>query len=88
VHGRGLVAGLHIVKSGPERAQRAEGRVPSEPDGDRAHAIVRRCVEKGLLLFAPVGYGGATVKIAPPLTITADAIREGAEALAEAVEES
>lgn len=77
VHGKGLVAGLHIVRPGG-----------IEPDGDRAFDIVRRCVEKGLLLFSPVGYGNATVKIAPPLVITKDAVREGAGVLEEAIGES
>ena len=53
VHGKGLVASLHMVKPGG-----------IEPDAATASAIVRRCVEKGLMLFAPVGYGGASVKIA------------------------
>ena len=52
VHGRGLVASLHIVKPGG-----------IEPDAPTASAIVRRCIEKGLMLFSPVGYGGASVKI-------------------------
>jgi len=76
VHGRGLVASLHIVKPGG-----------IEPDGRMASAIVRRCVEKGLLLFAPVGYGGASVKLSPPLVITKDAILEGFSVLEEAIAE-
>jgi 4-aminobutyrate aminotransferase/diaminobutyrate-pyruvate transaminase/4-aminobutyrate aminotransferase/(S)-3-amino-2-methylpropionate transaminase len=77
LHGKGLVAGLHIVKRGG-----------IEPDGDLAHDVVRRCVEKGLLLFAPVGFGGATVKISPPLVIREDGVREGAAVLEEAFEEA
>lgn len=77
VHGKGLVAGVHIVKPGG-----------TAPDGARAWDIVRRCVDKGLLLFSPVGFGGATVKIGPPLVITDDAIREGAGVLEEAIAES
>lgn len=76
VHGRGLVASLHIVKPGG-----------IEPDATVAGAIVRRSVEKGLMLFAPVGYGGASVKISPPLVIGEDAIREGVSTLEEAIEE-
>jgi 4-aminobutyrate aminotransferase/(S)-3-amino-2-methylpropionate transaminase len=74
VMGRGLVAGLHIVRDGG-----------LEPDGDLAFAIVEKAFQKGLLMFAPVGLGGATVKIAPPLTITEDAIRDGLGALSEAI---
>ncbi len=77
VHGKGLVASLHMVRAGG-----------SEPDAELAAAIVRRSVEKGLLMFAPVGYAGASVKIAPPLVIEEEAIREGVGALEEAVEEA
>jgi 4-aminobutyrate aminotransferase/diaminobutyrate-pyruvate transaminase/4-aminobutyrate aminotransferase/(S)-3-amino-2-methylpropionate transaminase len=76
VHGRGLVASLHIVKPGG-----------IEPDPDTASEIVVRCVEKGLMLFAPVGYGGASVKIAPPLVIDEEALREGVAVLEQAIEE-
>ena len=76
VHGHGLVASLHIVRPGG-----------TEPDAATAAAIVRRCVEKGLMLFSPVGYGGASVKISPPLVISEEAIRDGLSALEEAMEE-
>jgi 4-aminobutyrate aminotransferase/diaminobutyrate-pyruvate transaminase/4-aminobutyrate aminotransferase/(S)-3-amino-2-methylpropionate transaminase len=76
VHGRGLVASLHIVKPGG-----------IEPDAATASAIVRRCVEKGLMLFSPVGYGGASVKLAPPLITSEEAVRDGLSALEEAIEE-
>jgi 4-aminobutyrate aminotransferase/diaminobutyrate-pyruvate transaminase/4-aminobutyrate aminotransferase/(S)-3-amino-2-methylpropionate transaminase len=77
VHGKGLVASLHMVTPGG-----------IEPNAELAADIVRRCVEKGLLMFAPVGYAGASVKIAPPLVIEEDAIREGVSVLEEAVEEA
>lgn len=73
VSGRGLVAGLQIARPGTK-----------DPDADLAHAIVEECYRRGLLLFAPVGVGGACVKICPPLCITADAIEDGLEALQEA----
>jgi len=76
VHGRGLVASLHIIKPGGV-----------EPDAATAAAIVRRCIQKGLMLFSPVGYGGASVKIAPPLVIQEEAIRDGISAIEEAIEE-
>ena len=77
VMGRGLVAGLHMVRG-----------AGLEPDGDLAFAIVEKAFQKGLLMFAPVGTGAATVKIAPPLTITPDALRDGLGALREAVAEA
>jgi len=73
-HGMGLVAGLHMVKKDSK-----------EPDGDLAWEIVRRAVEKGLLLFSPVGYGGATVKISPPLSIGEEAVVEGVHVLEECI---
>lgn len=76
VHGRGLVASLHIVKPGGV-----------EPDAPIASAIVRSCVEKGLMLFSPVGYGGASVKLSPPLVIGEEALREGVLVLEKAIEE-
>jgi 4-aminobutyrate aminotransferase/(S)-3-amino-2-methylpropionate transaminase len=76
VHGKGLVASLHIVKPGG-----------IEPDKELATQIVWRCIEKGLMLFAPVGYAGASVKISPPLVIAEDAIREGIGVLEQAMEE-
>ena len=74
---RGLVAGLQMTKPGRK-----------EPDHDLAHAIIERCFHKGLLFFAPVGAWGQTVKIAPPLTIGAEAVREGLAVVAEAVDEA
>ena len=77
VHGKGLVAGLHIVRNDSK-----------EPDGDLAWEIVNSCCEKGLLMFAPVGFGGATVKISPPLLISQEQVREGLTVLEEAIEEN
>ena len=77
VHGKGLVAALHIVKPGG-----------IEPDAAGAGEIVGRCVEKGLLMFAPVGYRGASVKIAPPLVTQEEPLREGLAVLEEAVAEA
>jgi 4-aminobutyrate aminotransferase/diaminobutyrate-pyruvate transaminase/4-aminobutyrate aminotransferase/(S)-3-amino-2-methylpropionate transaminase len=76
VHGKGLVASLHVVRPGG-----------IEPDKETASRIVDRCIEKGLMLFAPVGYAGASVKICPPLVIPEDALREGIAVLEEAIEE-
>ncbi len=73
----GLVGGMQIVKPGRK-----------EPNHDLAHAIIERCVWKGLLLFSPVGAWGQTVKIAPPLTIPREALEEGLAVLSEAVAEA
>jgi 4-aminobutyrate aminotransferase-like enzyme len=39
-------------------------------------------------MFSPVGLGGGTVKISPPLVITAEAIVESVGVLEEAFEEA
>jgi 4-aminobutyrate aminotransferase-like enzyme len=72
-HGKGLVAAVQIIKPG----------TTNEPDADATWDIVRGCVERGLMLFSPVGPGGGSVKISPPLTITEDAVKEGAAVLEE-----
>ncbi len=74
---RGLVAGLQMTKSGQK-----------QPDHDLAHRVIESCFHKGLLFFAPVGAWGQTVKIAPPLTITEPALREGLEVLEQALAEA
>ncbi len=77
VTARGLVAGMQTLKHGKK-----------EPDHDLAHSIIERCFHKGLLMFGPVGAWGQTVKIAPPLTITREAVEEGIAVLAEATDEA
>jgi len=75
-HGRGLVAGIQVVRKGTR-----------EPDPETALRINESCFRKGLLMFAPVGVAGECIKIAPPLTIEADALRESAGVLEEACAE-
>ena len=74
---RGLVGGMQMTKPGKK-----------EPNHDLAHSIVERCFHKGLLFFSPVGAWGQTVKIAPPLTIGEEALREGLSVLSETVDEA
>lgn len=76
LYGKGLVAGIRVVKPGTK-----------EPDGDTAHKINVACMQKGLLMFSPVGTGSACLKIAPPLTIKEDALRESIQVFEEAVDE-
>jgi 4-aminobutyrate aminotransferase-like enzyme len=77
VSARGLVGGMQLVKAGRK-----------EPDADLAHKVVEHCYHKGLLMFAPVGAWGQTVKIAPPLTIPRDALEDGLVVLNEAMDEA
>ncbi len=77
VFGKGLVAGVCCVHPGTNK-----------PDGELAWDIVRLCWEKGVLMFGPVGPGGGTVKIAPPLIITKEAILESVAVLEEVFAET
>ncbi|MGZ5543734.1 MAG: hypothetical protein ACXWIU_03590, partial [Limisphaerales bacterium] len=74
--------GVQIVKRGSGTSASHK-----EPDHDTAHAIIEKCFHKGLLFFSPVGAWGQTVKIAPPLTITEEALRDGLAVLGEAIDE-
>ena len=77
VDGKGLVAGVACVKPGTK-----------EPDGALASRIVDKCIQKGVLMFSPVGFGGGTVKICPPLVINEEAMRESLSVFHEAVVEA
>lgn len=76
VQGKGLVAGIQVIKKGTKI-----------PDGDTALKINEKCFQKGLLMFAPVGVGGECIKIAPPLVINKEALKEGIKVLEEACDE-
>jgi 4-aminobutyrate aminotransferase/diaminobutyrate-pyruvate transaminase/4-aminobutyrate aminotransferase/(S)-3-amino-2-methylpropionate transaminase len=77
VDGKGLVAGVACVKPGTK-----------EPDGELAWKIIENSINKGVLMFSPVGLGGSTVKICPPLVINDEAMRESLGAFEEAVDEA
>ena len=76
LHGKGLVAGIQAVKAGTR-----------QPDAATAQAINLKCLHKGVLMFAPVGVGGECIKIAPPLVIPEDALRESIDVFAEICDE-
>jgi 4-aminobutyrate aminotransferase/(S)-3-amino-2-methylpropionate transaminase len=76
VQGKGLVAGIQVVKKGTK-----------EPDAETAVEINEKCFHKGLLMFAPVGIAGECIKISPPLMITKEALEEGISVLEEACDE-
>ena len=77
VMGKGMVAGVMMIDPSS-----------GEPDGALAFDIVLRSVEKGLLMFSPVGKMGGTVKIAPPLTLTPEACDDSLSAFREALAEA
>ncbi len=72
-HGKGMVAALHCVRPRSD-----------EPDAQLANDVVHHAVQRGVMLFAPVGFGGASVKLCPPLVIEAEALREGMGVIEEA----
>ncbi len=76
LQGIGLVAGIQVVKPGTK-----------VPDSELAVRINEKCFHKGLLMFAPVGIAGECLKIAPPLNITEEALREGIQVFEEACDE-
>jgi 4-aminobutyrate aminotransferase-like enzyme len=73
---RGLVAGIQVVQPGTKT-----------PNPALALAINVACFQRGLLMFAPVGVAGECLKIAPPLTIPAAALRESLDVFEAAVED-
>jgi 4-aminobutyrate aminotransferase / (S)-3-amino-2-methylpropionate transaminase / 5-aminovalerate transaminase len=77
VMGKGLVAGVVMVDP-----------ATGAPHAELAFETVLRSVEKGLLMFAPVGKGGGTVKISPPLNLTQEACLDSLKAFEEAVGEA
>lgn len=76
LQGKGLVAGIQVVRPGTK-----------DPDPETAMQINIACLQKGLLMFAPVGIAGECLKIAPPLTIAEDALRESTQVFEDAVDE-
>ncbi|HWN66624.1 MAG TPA: aspartate aminotransferase family protein [Haliangium sp.] len=76
VRGRGLMVGAELVRSAQSRA----------PDGALALAVMRRMLEKGVLLL-PSGVYGQVLSFTPPFVITRDEIDEMVELLAETLDE-
>jgi 4-aminobutyrate aminotransferase/diaminobutyrate-pyruvate transaminase/4-aminobutyrate aminotransferase/(S)-3-amino-2-methylpropionate transaminase len=76
MQGKGLVAGIQVVKKGTKT-----------PDSETAVKINEKCFHKGLLMFAPVGVAGECLKVAPPLVIAEEALRESLKVFEEACDE-
>ncbi|MQA05637.1 MAG: aminotransferase class III-fold pyridoxal phosphate-dependent enzyme [Streptosporangiales bacterium] len=72
VRGKGLMAGVELVE--------ADGRTPAKT---ATAAVTERARERGLLI-GKGGLYGNVLRIAPPLTTTADEIDEGLSTLADA----
>ena len=68
----GLVGALQYTKNGTP-----------EPDPDGAWEMTRLAIQRGVMLFAPVGVGGCAIKVCPPLIVNEEALREGLAVLEE-----
>ncbi|MFG2142291.1 aspartate aminotransferase family protein [Streptomyces sp. NPDC048650] len=73
VRGRGLMIGVELVRPGTD-----------DPSPDAASLVVEAARERGLLIGRG-GQGGASLRIAPPMTLTVAEAEEGAELLAAAL---
>jgi 4-aminobutyrate aminotransferase-like enzyme len=62
----GLVGALQYTKNGTP-----------EPDPDGAWEMTRLAIQRGVMLFAPVGVGGCAIKVCPPLIVNEEALLEG-----------
>lgn len=76
VSGAGLVVAMQFTKAGT-----------TDPDPEPAWQMVLKAVQRGVMLFAPVGVGGCAIKVNPPLTITKDALEEGLAVLEQIAKE-
>lgn len=74
-HGKGLVAGLQIVEPGT--------KIPDKPMATR---ICKRIIEKGVMMFSPVGK--ATLKICPPLCISEEPLIEACDVIEQSIKET
>ena len=74
--GVGLVTAMQFTRGGT-----------TDPDPGTAWKMVKAYIERGVMLFAPVGVGGGAVKINPPLTIAEPALREGLDVMEEVASE-
>ncbi|MFJ5590905.1 aspartate aminotransferase family protein [Streptomyces noursei] len=73
VRGRGLMIGVELVRPGAD-----------EPSPEAATGVLEAARERGLLV-GKGGRGGASLRIAPPLTLTVAEAEHGAELLADAL---
>ena len=71
-YAKGLVGGIRCTTK------------DKQPDPETAKKINLACLYRGVLMFAPVGTGGECIKIAPPLCINEEALRESLAVLEEA----
>jgi 4-aminobutyrate aminotransferase len=78
VRGKGLIIGVELVR--PDTGS------PGEPAPELANAVLEACKRRGLLV-GKGGLHGNALRIAPPLTLTADEAEEGLAVLVASIEE-
>ncbi|WEB39684.1 aspartate aminotransferase family protein [Streptomyces yunnanensis] len=76
IRGRGLMIGIELVRPGTD-----------EPSPEAATLVLEAARERGLLV-GKGGQGGASLRIAPPLTLTVAEAEQGAELLADALRQT
>lgn len=74
VRGRGLMIGMEFVNPGDGRA----------PNGEAVEAVLKRCLELGLILY-PCGPHGQGIRFIPPLVVTRDELDKGLAIVRQAV---
>lgn len=74
---KGLVGGIEVVRD----------KASKEPAPELAALLVKKAVRKGLALIAPIGPYGNVIRIAPPLMIEFELLKEGADIFEEALAE-
>jgi 4-aminobutyrate aminotransferase len=78
VRGKGLMIGVELVRPGTGS--------PGDPAPELANAVLEAAKRRGLLI-GKGGLHGNVLRIAPPLTLTADEAAEGLDALVASIEE-
>jgi 4-aminobutyrate aminotransferase len=89
VRGRGLMVAVELVRPGSSRPDPGTAKVgtgsPSLlPDPDAANRVLEGCRRRGVLVGRG-GVAGNVIRIAPPLSVSAAEVEEGAAAIFDAV---
>ncbi|MEI6914860.1 MAG: aspartate aminotransferase family protein [Armatimonadota bacterium] len=74
--GCGLVLALQFVEQGT-----------TTPDPDAAWDVTLKTIQRGVMLFAPVGIGGGAIKVNPPLNIGEEVLCEGLSVILEVIQQ-
>ena len=89
VRGKGLMIGVELVRPDSADARSADaprGGSPGDPAPELANAVLEACKRHGLLV-GKGGLHGNVLRIAPPLSLTADEAAEGLAAITTSLSE-